>query len=118
MEDMALVDREKVRSPVDLSGAGVNDPDGRVVFPACFENEELGPAIDIEIHKGVFHGIEMACLSGEVEQIVLPLDQVGHAEFIPDVGDIDAYPAFITFQIEEVSPVLGDKAVYDRHMGT
>jgi hypothetical protein len=117
MEDMALVNREKIRSAVDLSGAGVNDPDGRVVFPTRFKNEQLGSAVDIEIHKGISHGVEMACLSGEVEQIVLALDQVSHAEFISNVGNVDPNPAFIPLEIKEVSPVLRDKAVYDRHAG-
>ncbi len=59
----------------------------------------------------------MACLSGEVEQIVLVPDQISHAEFIPYVGDVDANPALVAFQIEVVPAVLGDKAVNDSHMG-
>jgi hypothetical protein len=115
MEEMALVNREKIRSAVDLTGAGVNDPDGRVVFPTRFKNEQLGSAIDIEIRKGVFHGVQVTCLPGEVEQIVLTLDQVRHAEFISNVRNIGSDTAFIALQIEEISPVLRDKAVYDRH---
>ena len=59
----------------------------------------------------------MAGLSCEVEQIVLVLDQVSHAEFIPNVGDVDANPALVAFQIKVVPAVLGDKAVNDSHMG-
>ena len=88
------------------------------MFPTRFQDEQLGSAIDVEIHKRIFHGVEMACLAGEVEQIVLTLDQVSHAEFIPNVRNVDANPAFISLQVEEVSPVFGDKAVYDRHPGT
>jgi len=117
MEEMVLVNREKIRSAIDLSGTGVNDPDGGVVFPTRFENKQLGPAIDIEIYERIFHGIEMACLAGEVEQIVMTLDQVSHAEFIPNVGNVDSNPALIVFEIKEVSSVLRDEAVYDRHSG-
>jgi len=115
MEDMTLVDREKIRSPINLPRAGINDPDGGVVFPARFKNKQLGPAIDVEIHKGILHGVEMARLSGEVEQVVLTLDQVSHAELIPNIGDVDSNPVFITFKIKEVAPILRNKAVYDRH---
>jgi len=118
MKEMPLVNREEVGSAINLSGAGVNDPDGRIVFPARFQDEQLGPAIDVEIHKRIFHGVEVACLAGEVEQIVLTLDQVSHAEFIPYIGNVDADPAFIPLQIKEVSPILGDQAVYNRYPGT
>jgi hypothetical protein len=117
VKKVAFMHREKVRSAVNLSGAGVDDLDGRVVFAARFKNKQLGPAIDVEVHKRIFHGIEVACLAGEVEQIVLALDQVSHTEFITNVGDVDANPAFMAIQIEEITPVLGDKAVYDRHPG-
>jgi hypothetical protein len=117
MEEVALANRQEIRSAIDLSGAGVNDPDGGVVFPTRFKNKQLGSAVDIEIHKGVFHGVEVACLSGEVKQIVLTLHQVSHAEFIPNVRNIDSNTAFIPPQIEEISAVVRDQAVYDRHAG-
>jgi len=117
VEKVALVDRQEIRSAIDLSGAGVNDPDGRVVFPTRFKNKQLGSAVDIEIHKGISHGVEMACLSGEVKQIVLTLGQVRHAEFIPNVRNIDPNTAFIPPQIEEISTVVRDQAVYDGHAG-
>ena len=88
------MNREKVGSAINLAGAGINNPDGGVVFPACFQDEELGPAIDVEIHKRIFHGVEVACLAGEVEQIVLALDQVSDAEFISNVSDIEFESGF------------------------
>jgi hypothetical protein len=88
------------------------------MFPAGFQDEQLRPAIDIEIHKGIFHGVEMARLSSKIEQIVLTLDKVSQAELVPNVGDVDPNPAFIAFQVEEVSPVLGDKAINDSDPGT
>jgi hypothetical protein len=115
MEDMALVNREEIRSAVDLPGAGVNDPDARVVFPTRFKNKELGPAVDVKIHKGISHGVQMACLSGKVEQKILILDEVRHAEFVPDVRNVDSNTAFIAPKIEEISSVLRNEAIYDRH---
>jgi hypothetical protein len=100
MENMALVNREKVGPAINLSGTGIKDFDGGVVVPTRFQDEQLGPAIDVEIHKRIFHGVEMACLAGKVEQIVLTLNQVSHAEFIPNVSNVDANPAFISFQVE------------------
>jgi len=84
------VNRQEIRSAIDLSGAGVNDPDGGVVFRHASRINSWDRAVDLEIHKGIFHGVEMACLSGEVKQKVLTLHQVGHAEFIPNVRNIDS----------------------------
>jgi hypothetical protein len=100
MEDMALVNREKVGFSVNLPRTGIKDFDGRIVFPGGFQDEQLGTAVDVEIHKRILHRVEMACLAGEVEQIVLTLDQVSHAEFIPNVRNVDANPAFISFQVK------------------
>jgi hypothetical protein len=100
MKKMTLVNREKVGFSVNLPRTGIKDFDGRIVFPAGFQDEQLGPAVDVEIQKRILHRVEMACLAGEVEQIVLTLDQVSHAEFIPNVRNVDVNPAFISFQVE------------------
>jgi hypothetical protein len=57
------------------------------------------------------HRIEVACLPGEVEEIVLALNEIGHAMRIPDVRDIDLYAIFDARNIEEITTILRDQAI-------
>jgi hypothetical protein len=117
MKKLAFMHRQKTRSSVNFSGTGVNDLDNRIVLVACFKNQQLGSAIDVGIHKGIFHRIKIVGLPVKIEQAILTLDQLSRAEFVTNVGNVDANQAFIAFQIEEGTPVLRDKAGYDRHTG-
>ena len=68
---------------VDLTGPGEDDLHGGIVLPASFEQRELTPAIDFEIGVGVVHAVDMADLAGQVEDHVLPADEVTASSLRP-----------------------------------
>ena len=79
---------------------------------ASFQDEELGAAVDVQVNKGIFHGIQMARLACQIEQIVLAFDEDGHAELIADIRDVDPDSILKTTYIEEVAAEFRDQTVH------
>jgi hypothetical protein len=79
---------------------------------ASFQDEELGAAVDVQINKGIFHGIQMTRLACQIEQIVLAFDQDGHAELIPNIRDVDPDSVLKTTHIEQVTTEFRDQTVH------
>src|SRR5215471_3708891 len=53
----------------------------------------------------------MAGLSGEIEEVVLALDQIGHAVTIAHIRDVHPHPIFQTGNVEETAAIFGDETV-------
>ena len=73
---------------VDLTRAREDDLDLRVVRAARLENRELAAAVDLEIGVRVAHRVEVARLAGQVEEVVLPSDEMAEAVLVADVRDV------------------------------
>jgi hypothetical protein len=116
-EEVVFVYGEVVWFAIDLACAGEDDFDGGVVFAACFEDGKLGAAIDVEIGDGVVHGVEVARLAGKVEEVVLILDEVAHAMFVADIGDVDTDGGIEAMDIEEVAAVFRDETINEEDIG-
>ena len=97
--------------PVDLTGAGENYSDGRIAGAAGLEDGELRPAIDFQIRNRIKHRIEVAGLTGQIEEKVFPANERLQTVSISHVGDIDAHLVSEPLDIEEITAVLGDEAV-------
>src|SRR5580700_341720 len=111
---MPFIDGQPFGPAVDLARAGKHNPRGRVEFPTRLENRELGAAIDLEVGERVLHRIEMARLSRQVEQKVLPGHVRAKTVGIANVGNIDADPTLQAVDIEAVATVFGHEAVDQR----
>src|SRR5262249_45824732 len=92
--------------------------DARVPVPARLQDRELRAAVDVEVGERIPHAVEMAHLPGEVEEVVLALDQVVHGRAVADIGDVDgdAIPAVV--DVEGVAAVVGVHGVNDGHVST
>jgi hypothetical protein len=111
---MALVDRQVQRSAVDLPCAGEEDLHRRVLVPARFEDRQLAAHVDLEIGVRVEHRVEMARLTGEVEQVVLVSHEEAQAVLVADIRDVDVHAVLDAGHVVEQAAVLGDQRV-DQH---
>ena len=56
----------------------------------------------------------MAC---QIEEVILPLNQISHTVSIPYVGNIDLYPIFDICNIQQIPTVFGNQAIYQQDFG-
>ena len=113
---VALVYRQVIRSTIDLPRARKDNSHTGIHLAATLQDAELGGAIDLQIRQRGSHRIHVARLTGKVEQVVLPLQQISQAMGISDVGDVDPDTVPDPFDIEEGSAVVRDKAI-NQHDG-
>ena len=109
VEEVAFINGEVVGLAVDLAGRGVDQPNSAVMLPTGLKNRELGATVDLQVGIGIAHGVEMARLTSQVEEVVLPLNQVVHRVLITDIGDVEADPAVDPIKIMEIAAVLWDE---------
>ena len=117
-QQMLFVHRQIVRLTVDLAGARKDDLDAGIIAPASFQDGQLGSTVDLQISTGILHRVHVAGLPCQVEQVILPLDQVPHAVLVPHIGDVDLHVVLETGDVEQVAAVFGDQAVHEGHAGT
>ena len=70
---MPFVDGKIVGRAVDLTRAREYDFDRRIVLPARLEDGQLSTCVDIEIDERLLHGIHVAGLADQVEQVIAAL---------------------------------------------
>ena len=102
--EVRLVDGQVLRPAVDLARAGEDDLHRRVVMAAGLEDRELAAAVDLEIRVRIAHGVDVARLAGEVEEIVLIADEVVQAVLVAHVGDVDRTRSSIPSTLYRVPP--------------
>jgi hypothetical protein len=105
-DQVGFVDRQPVRPPVHLSGAGVDDPDARVEPPARFEDGQLRTAVDLEVRVRVPHAVDVADLPRQVEDDLAVLDQAVHRRHVAHVGDVDADVVLDSVDVVPVGTIL------------
>ena len=115
-QQVLLIHGQSVRLAVNLARAGENDLDVGVVFAAGFQNGKLRAAVDFQVGVRVLHRVHMAGLAGEIEEIILLLDQVAHAVFIAHVGDVDLDLVFDPVDVEQVAAVFRHQAVHKQNV--
>ena len=116
-ERMQFIHGQILRPAINLPGAGEDDFPIGVELPAGFQDCELAAAINLQIGEGILHAVQMAHLSGEVEQEILALDQVLHAVGIPHVGDVDADAVADLRDVEKVAAIFRDQRIHQQHVG-
>ena len=84
---------------------------------AGFEQRQLAAAVDLEIGVRVAHAVDVADLSGEVEDDLAVLHQVVHRARLPHVGDVDAHAVLDAGDVEQVAAVVGNQRVDEQHVG-
>ncbi len=108
---MFFVNRQILRPPINLAGAGENNFHAPIVQPASFKNVQLRRGVDVQIGERIRHRIEVASLAREVEEKVASLDQGGHGVWVAYIRRVqfDAIPDVV--DIEEVAPIFRNQAV-------
>ncbi len=108
---MFFVNRQVLRPPINLAGAGENNFHAPIVQPASFENVQLRRGVDVQIGERIGHRIEVASLAREVEEKVASLDQRGHGVWVAYIRHVhfDAIPD--AMDIEEVAAIFRNQAV-------
>ena len=114
---MCLVDRQIARPPVYLPRPGMDDRDPRGYRPAQFEQLQLRHAIDREVVFRRGHRVHVAGLGGEIEQEILPRQQMAQRLAVADIGDVDPQPVADIGDVGEIAPGLGHHAVEQQHLG-
>jgi hypothetical protein len=109
-----LVHGQIARPAVQLPRAREDDLDVWVFAPAGLEDGELATAVDVQVSEGVIERVDVARLTGEVEEHLLTPDQAAEAVHVADIGDVHAHPALDPGDVGGVAAVLGDQRV-DEH---
>ena len=108
---MLFIYWQVIRFAVELAGTGKHNLDTRIRLTAGFQNGKLRRSVDVEISLRVGHGIDVAGLTRQVEQVVLALQQVGHGERVTHIRDIHRHFVANIFNIERITTVLRDQAI-------
>jgi hypothetical protein len=87
------------------------------VGAAGFEDGDLREAIDFQIGHRILHGIEMARLSGEIEKVILALQQRPQAVQIAHIGNVDVHALAQRLDVETIAAVFRNEAVDQRDLG-
>ena len=87
-DQMRLGHRQRVRTAVDLSRPGEDDLHAGVVAAAGLEQRQLAAAVDLQIRVRILHAVDVAHLTGEVEDHILAAHEIVHRALLPDVGDV------------------------------
>ncbi len=114
---MPLVDRQRVRTSVDLTRAGEHHAHAGVLRPARLENRQLRAAVDVEIGIRIPHAVDVADLAGEIEDDVLILDEHVHRVSVAQIGDVHANPILEAADVEVVAAVVGEQRVDQQNVG-
>ena len=78
---------------------------------------QLAAAVDVEIGVRIPHAVDVADLSGEVEDHLAAPHQVVHRRALAHVGDVDAQAVFDAGDVEEVAAVVGQQRIDDQDVG-
>ena len=63
------------------------------------------------------HRVEVAGLRREVEQEILPGQQMAHRLAVANIGDVDPHPIADIGDVGDIAARLGDHAVDQQHLG-
>ena len=113
---MFLVDGKVLGLAVELAGAGVDDHGGGVDLAADFEQGEVGSRIEVEVLQRVAHTIDVADLTGEVEDKVLADDDRAHPNGVADVRHRDIRRLRDSGQVEAVAAVPFHERIDQVHL--
>ena len=114
---MLLVDGQVVGASIDLPGAGEDDSHVRIVLAARLEHGELRPAVHLQVLLREAHGVDVAGLPGQAEEVVLPANELSHPLFVARVRQLDGDLITDVRDIEQPPAVLGHQAVDEEHLG-
>src|SRR5512145_1967060 len=89
-DEVVFGDRQRERFSVDLSRAGEHDLDSGVEVATSLEQTELTSAVDLEIRIGIPHAVDVADLTGKVEDDFDVADEIVQGALLPYVGHVDA----------------------------
>ncbi|OQA20566.1 MAG: hypothetical protein BWY63_01498 [Chloroflexi bacterium ADurb.Bin360] len=117
-ERMFLIHRQVLGLAVNLPGAGEDNLHPGVELPAGFQDRDLAAAVDFQIRERIDHAIQMTHLSGEIEQIILILDQVIHAMGVTHIGDVHPHAVLNFCDVEEIAAVIRDQGIHQQHIRT
>ncbi len=116
VQRMFFIHRQIIWLAILLARPGKDDFHLGIVMPASFQNRQLGATVDLQIRIRVFHAVNVAHLSGEIEDIVHILNQIIHAVLVADVSDIHLDFVFDRFDVEKIAAVLRNEGIDYQHM--
>jgi hypothetical protein len=112
-----LVDGEVARMPEDLPRRRVDDGRARADLAQDLQEAELTSGVDLEVEAWARHRLDVAHLTGQVE------DHLGRRRGVPDgdrvvdrrLDDVD--PTGGALEVGAITAVGGHERVDDRHLG-
>jgi hypothetical protein len=111
---VSLIDRQILRSSVNLTRTGVDDTNPGILPPAGFEDRQLRPTVDLEVGERVLHGRHVPRLTSQIEEIILVGDEIGQGTFIDDVRDLYGDAVLEAADVEPIAAAI-DRQVVDNH---
>ena len=81
-----LDNRNDVGTSINLARAGVHDSRFSILVLAGFEHAQRSERVDLQVAKGILHGLDVAHVSREIEDISLAADKAAHEFEIADVA--------------------------------
>jgi hypothetical protein len=112
-----LVDGKRGGSPVDLAVSGEYDLRGRVVSAACLQERELGATVQLEIVLRVLHAVDVAHLSGEIEDHLAVAHEGVQAGPVAQVDHVDPGPLLEAGHVVPVAAATRNQRIDDRDVG-
>jgi hypothetical protein len=116
-EGVVFVHGEAAGFSVLSSGSGEDDFGVAVMSAAGFEEGEVGAGVDFEVGDGVLHGVNVADLSGEVEDGLLVRDEPGDELRVAEVSDMDRDLILDRMEVKVVAAIGRVEGIHDGDVG-
>ena len=84
---------------------------------ARLEQGQLTAAVDLEVGMRVAHAVDVADLSGEIEDDLATAHEIVHRAGLAHVGDVDAHAIFDAGDVEQVAAVVGNQRIDEQDVG-
>lgn len=110
---MAFVDRQPLRTPVDLAGGGIEHPCLRRVLAAGLDQIERRRTVALQVKLGLAHAVGVAYVAGQVEDVVLSPHQVFQRLGVAHIDDMDVRLVPDRGDVLPIAAALGQQGVDD-----
>ncbi len=87
----------------------------RLLTAARFQQRQWGERIQGEVGEGVGHAVFVRNLPCEIEDHVLPRDDVFHQRAVAQITDHDAHGGLDTRDVRAVAAMAGNQGIHNRH---
>ena len=113
LERMLFINGEILRTPINLAGAGVNDPDGRAALAAHLQQGQLTGSVRFQVIARILHAAQVADLCGQVEEEILLRKDIPHLCLVTYISNDGVDVLFDTVKVIGVSAIIWGQIIDD-----